>query len=64
MLSHYSLISFGLCQTYAVIILELHLFEIGKVSFSGYCTAGSCFVCIGIHCLCRCMYLLLLMLLY
>ena len=29
-----------MCQKYAVTILEVHLFETGKESFSGYFTAG------------------------
>ena len=55
---------FFVCQTYAVIISELRLFETVKQSFSGYFTAVCCFVCSGIRCLCCCIYFLLLMLFY
>ena len=48
MLSHFPLISFIVFQTYAVIVLELYLFETEKQSFSGDCTADCHFVCSGI----------------
>ena len=62
MLSHFSIIRFLVCQIYAVIILELSLFETEK-QFPGNFTAKCSFVCSRIHPICHCMYYLLLMLL-
>ena len=45
MLSHFSLICPFVCQKYAVILLELSMFETVKEYFSGNCTADCCFVC-------------------
>ena len=58
MLPHFSLIRFFVCQTYAVIILKLHLFETAKYYFPGDCTDGCRFFCSSICRLCRCMYFL------
>ena len=43
-----------MCQTYAVTVLELRLFEMGKEHFWGDCTAGCHFICSRIHPLCCC----------
>ena len=40
MIWHFSLIRFFVCQTYAVTLLELCMFETGKESSWGDCTAG------------------------
>ena len=47
MLSHCSLISFFVCRTYAVTLLELCLFETGKDSSWVDCTADCCFFTAG-----------------
>ena len=53
MLPHSSLIIFFVCQKYALTLLELCLFETGKESSWGNCTADCRFVFSGIHRLCR-----------
>ena len=55
--------SFFLCQTYALTLLKLCLFETGKESFSGDCIVDCRFVCNIIHRLCSCMSFLILVIL-
>ena len=54
--------SFFVCQTYAVTLLEIRLFETEKI-FSRDYTIDCRFVCSVIRRLCRCMSFLLMMLL-
>ena len=53
---------FFLCQTCAVILLLLRMFETVKEYFSGDCTSGCRFVFSRIHRLCHCIYFLSLVL--